>query len=203
MKRITVFVSVLLIALLSACSTEHMIQRDPVAINVYGWSMPVSQNLNFKNLLPENVIMILVWDADGNPKYLLVSKEEYAGMVTFFNEAVEKNSKLAQNRFIGIEMSVTEIEGLSFLTDEQLRDMTTEDQKRLAEALNPYKKYTLMSRNLKCVLGYRDKGKYFPDFQSYTYQDPEQPQTNPSQSNQQQNNGQSTGRKPSYFDKKH
>jgi hypothetical protein len=172
MKIILTVIVCIGIALLffSACVTQKVVQKTPDLIRAFAFDVPAADEILLKKYLPKDIYIIPAYTYKGDPIFIIVSEDEYNKIKVMFKDLQPQNDLLPINRFWGLDFAVSNIEGLSFLTKEQLNSLTEDEQRNLSVALNPYKKATLFGESPKKVLGVRENdGKYYPDFSEWTY----------------------------------
>ncbi len=165
-------------------------QVDPDKVEVYMFYIPQTDNLQYKNVLPETVVILGADDGKtkGKAKLVMMSlagfselKENMESSLAYYKEA-----QLPPNTYLGFALSVISIGQLSLLTPEQIKALPTDQQKFAAMALNGYTKYTLNGELPIPVLGVRDaQGNIVPDF-NFTFSRNHSAEEN--SSNQQQKN---------------
>jgi hypothetical protein len=177
-KIVTVIVVAMLALLYSSCKVQKvLVQKDPEIVRGYVFDIPNSDDMPLKKYLPKDTYVIPLSDAHGKSMLLLVSKEEYEKLKAEFQTLQEQNDALPINRFIGMDLAISKIDGLSFISSKDISEMSEADQRRLLNALNPYTKYSLFGTSPKKIFGFRadaksgdDAGKFFPDLTSdFTY----------------------------------
>lgn len=134
--------------------TQNKSQNKPKDLWAYSYGRPESEYLTFKSLLPNDQIMILVYDKDGNSVHLLVPQMMY--------EELQKRSEKGDDYdprtklYKGTQLAIDYIQNNSLISEADITKMTPEEQKK-ARAFNNLEKYTLMSSITAPIYGRMDK----------------------------------------------
>ncbi|MFZ4499912.1 MAG: hypothetical protein ACOYMZ_00230 [Minisyncoccia bacterium] len=144
-------------------------QVDPDKIEVYMFYIPQTDSLQYKNVLPETIVILGADDGKtkGKAKLVMMSPAGFSELKENMESSRDyyKEAQLPPNTYLGFALSVISIGQLSLLTSEQIKTLPTDQQKVAAMALNGYTKYTLNGQLPIPVLGIRDgQGDIIPDF---------------------------------------
>lgn len=171
MKKSLWSMAVLVIVITSSCNILKpqmpMAQLKPTAPRAYVWGIPKTENLPFKNILPQETKVILAYDNKGDAMYVLVSEKIYRELVVSLERAKVGycDMKISYKDFLGLDLGVSPIGKLSLLTKEQINSLPTDQERNSAIALNDFEKYTLFELATKPIVGTRDdEGKFIPNF---------------------------------------
>lgn len=151
-------------------------QVDPDKIEVYMFYIPQTDNLQYKNVLPETIVILGADDGKtkGKAKLVMMSTSGFTELKENMesSRALYKDANLPPNTYLGFALSVISIGQLSLLTPEQIKTLPTDQQKFAAIALNGYTKYTLNGELPRPVLGVRNsEGDIVPDFTVNLFRD--------------------------------
>ncbi len=166
----TIVATVAITSTVSAQFKQQKTQITPNATRAYVWDMPLSKDMLFNNILPDNgQKIILAYDKNGGPLFILVPDSAYTRIqreLQVLRDFFLKDCKsISTNQFVGFDLAVSDIGKLSLLSTSQINNLATKDEKELARTLNEYKKYTLMGESVRPIAGVRNKdGHYIPLF---------------------------------------
>lgn len=180
MKKCLFSMAILATIVVSSCGvlkeqSPIVAQTEPVIQRLYVVDIPRTDQMIFKNVLPDTQKIIGATNIKGEGRFLLVSTEMYNSIKATSEgyEDLYKKSSIPQDRFVGMDLAVSHIGKLSLISAKQINDMATEQEKELARTLNDYNKYTLIGESPKPVLMMRTAdGKFVPDF-SFSQSAPE------------------------------
>jgi len=157
--------------IVTSCSTlqpQPTTQTEPAMQRLYVVDIPRTENMIFKNVLPDTMKIIGTYNVRGEGRFLLVNAETFNLIKEKFEEykrmyATSKN--IPQDRFVGMDLSVSAIGKLSLVSQKMINELPTEQDKELARTLNGYNKYTLIGESPKPIVITRTaKGDFIPDF---------------------------------------
>lgn len=172
MKRYLFSIAILSTIVVSGCGvlkeqSPIVAQTEPVVQRLYIVDIPRTDQMIFKNVLPDTQKIIGATNVKGEGRFLLVSTDMYSLIKTTSEgyQELYKKTAIPQDRFIGMDVAVSHIGKLSLISAKQINDMATEQEKELAKTLNEYNKYTLIGESPKPVLMMRTAdGRFIPDF---------------------------------------
>ena len=170
MKKYLLSIAVLVAIVTSGCSPlkfqKPTVQVDPIVPRGYVWDIPKTEDMLFTNILRE-VRPIPAYDYKGDAILVLVSKKMYDYLAEEMIKAKKFVTKedMQNGIFFGLDLAVSHMGKISLLTNEQIRQLKTPEERNMAIALNDYTKYTLLGESTRPIIGHRNlEGKYMPVF---------------------------------------
>lgn len=141
---------------------QEPIQEEARISRIYIWDKPVADSLTYKDVIPNDMKIIVGFTSSGKGVYILAQDAVFNNIVKWFEDTAYLRE--SQNSVLGFEFVVGYVESFSWLTKKKINSLKG-TQKSVAEAFNKNVKYTLMSQSPRTVFGNRDKeGNIVPIF---------------------------------------
>lgn len=139
----------------ASCETQKSIQGNPTIVRIYVWDIPLAENLTFKTFLPDDLRIIVGANKDGTPLYLLCPKVKYDELRTWLKDSVQGD--IPAGLYAGGEFVASYVGKLSYLSNDDINKLKTDQEKNLARAFNDYEKHMLHAESPYIAFGKKNQ----------------------------------------------